>query len=483
MGRPPRILLVRTFLPLKGGGPVPPTGLLYVAGALRASFPEVTLRVVDMGLEGLEAEGLVPILEDFRPDLVGLGAMSCEAPLLHRVAAVVRRVRPGAWVVVGGAHATAAPAAVIRDPNVDVVVRGEAEETVVELVATLDRPARLADVAGLTLRDPDGAPRHTPDRPPILDLDRSPGPAWDLVDLRAYGGIPNWNGIRKAPFHAPVVSSRGCPYRCVFCHHFFGRTVRFRSPESVLAELRMLHDRYGVREFHFVDDVFNVDAARAGRICDGILASGMKVALAFPNGLRADLLTPELVRKLEQAGTYKIHFGFETSSPRLQREIGKDLDVERALAAFRLVSRTRIIAGAYFMLGLPTETEEEARGTIECAARSDLDVAYFFKTTMFPGDEGASTSAEQFGAHHFHSTARSNSLIPEARLNALLLEAQHRFWLVPRRLWRSFRKAPSRMGFLRFLLDLSTTLLHGWLLRRLLAAAERRRPVSGRRPG
>ncbi len=477
---PPRsVLLVRTFRLLKGGGPIPPTSLLYVAGALRAAWPDLPVRILDMGLGNLDAEELEPILRELEPAVVGLSTMSCEAELMHAVAAKVRAVLPEARIVVGGPHATVAWREVLADPNIDVAVLGEGEETVVELLPLLDQPEALATVRGIALRDALGEPRATEARPLMPDLDAAPSPTWDLVDLRAYRDIPTWNGVRKQPFHAPVVTSRGCPYGCRFCHATFGRRVRFRSAEHVFAELRLLHDRHGVREIHIVDDIFNLDEERAGRVCDMITGSEMRLDIAFPNGLRADIMSPELIARLERAGTYKIHFGFETSSPRLQELMGKKLDIEAALATFSRVAKTRIIAGAYFMLGLPTETEEEARATIACAVDSDLDAAYFFKTTLYPGTDlepaAGSPEPSSFTEYHFHSTERSNALIPAATLNALLLEAQQRFWLRPSRLWRAFRKAPRKGEYLHSLLEVMATLLQAWLVRKI-AEGQRKAP-------
>ena len=473
MSIPRSVLLVRTFRPLGTGGPIPPTGLLYVAGALRRAFPELHIELVDMGLGPMSAAALGDLVQQRQPDLVGLSAMTCEAGLLHEVVAELNGRLPWVPVIVGGPHGSVAWPMVLEDPGVDLVVLGEAEDTVVELLPLIGQPDLLAAVAGIAFRDPQGVPTRSAERPPIADLDAAPEPAWDLVDLRAYRELPSWNGVRKEPFHAPVLTSRGCPYGCRFCHGLFGRQVRVRSPEHVLAELCLLYERDGVREFHIIDDIFNLDPDRAGRICDGIVAEGLDIAIAFPNGLRADILEPTLIEKLERAGTYKIHFGFESSSPRLQQLTGKGLDIPRALATISQVARTRILVGAYFMLGLPTETEEEARATIACAASSDLDAAYFFKTTLYPGtelgdEEGRDElSPAALADYHFFSSDRSNTIIPAPVLNGLLLEAQARFWLRPRRLWRSFRKAPRKLEHLRSLLAMAAMLLQAWMVIKL----------------
>lgn len=485
---PRRLLLIRTFVELKGGGPVPPVGLLYLAAMVRRELGQRwEVDLLDTGLGPLSVEEVAARAEAYGPDVVGLSAMSCEAPWLHQLTAALRPALPGAWIVVGGPHAMTAAERVMEDPAVDLVVPGEGEQTLVELLRAREAGTPPSEVPGLVYRRGEAAVR-SPARPMVADLDSLPLPAWDLVDLDAYGRQPNWNGVKMEPRYAAVVTSRGCPYRCIFCHNIFGRKVRRRSAKSVVAEILRLNEELGVREFHVLDDIFNVDHERAAAICTGLIESGRKLWLSFPNGLRADRMTPELIDLLVRAGTYKVNFGFETAVPRLQELTQKKLDIPKAREMIALTARTRIITGAYFMLGLPSETREEMEQTIDFAVSSPLDVAYFFKATSYPGTvfyqqqaeahgEGAAagTPAEQeFGEYHFFSVERSHSEVPAEQLNAAMLSAQQRFFLRPRRLWRAFRKWPSKLEYLRNLLQLSGLLLQGYIVRKLLAAADKK---------
>ena len=471
-----RLLLIRAYIPLKGGGPVPPMGLLYLGAAVRAAFGERwEVRLWDTGLTHPTEQELTDGLDAWRPDVVGISAMSCEAEWLHTVAKLVRRRAPDAGIVVGGPHAVTAGRRILDDPAVDVVVPGEGERALVDLLAALEDPEPDLDGVDGILYRKDGAVRRTADRELEADLDALPRPAFDLVDLKAYGPIPNWNGVRKQPFYAPLVTSRGCPYGCTFCHNVFGRRVRLRAAEQVVDEIITHHDTLGVREFHVLDDIFNVNERRAKAICRGIIDSGRKVSLAFPNGLRADRMTDELLALMVEAGTYKVNYGFESAVPRLQELTQKKLDLPKAQEMIAKTAKTKIITGAYFMLGLPTETEDEMRQTIEYAARSPLDVAYFFKATSYPGtpifEAEGDTEPESFADYHFFSVGRSHGTLPAEQLNDLLLEAQHRFFLRPRRLWRSFWKWPNKREFVRNLLQMFSMLIQGHLLRKLVAAA------------
>ncbi|MEW5945071.1 MAG: radical SAM protein [bacterium] len=467
-----RFLFVRTFKTLKGGGPVPPLGLLYLGAAIRERFGDgVDVGIIDLGRMG-KAEAAERVRE-WRADFVGLSAMSCEADVLRGFAALAKGTGGGAPVVLaGGPHAAVAGARLLDDPNVDVAVIGEAERTVVDFLYASADGAPLEKVRGIVFRDAGGKAAATEPAAPVEDLDSLPFPAWDLIDYRGYARCDNWNGALKEKFYGEILTSRGCPYGCRFCHNIFGKKVRLRSPENVLEELRMLYRNYGFREIHVVDDIFNVDEERAKRICELIAGSGMRLSLAFPNGLRADLMTKELVRLLKKAGTYRIHYGFETASERLQKLIGKNLDVRKAAEAFETTSRAGIMTGAYFMVGFPEQTRDEIVETIDFAARSPLDAAYFFKATPYPGSGfyeevcggPGGEPPESFDDYHFYSAGRSYGAVGADELNELMLLAQRKFFFSFRRMWRVFLKTPRKRHYIRKLPALLAIILQTYLL-------------------
>jgi len=415
-----RILLIRTFRPVGTGGPVPPVGLLYIASAIRQASDRYDLRILDVGNEELTVEEIRREIETYRPRFLGLSTMTCEEELMREIAREAKAVDPTITILVGGAHSNTAREHVLDCEDIDIVVIQEGEETVVELLDALEESRDLQTVAGIAYRGKGGELIATPPRPSIKDLDAVPFPAWDLVDIPSYSRHRNWNGTLMHDFYAPICTSRGCPYECTFCHNIFGRNVRKRSPGSVMAEIRELNIRLGCREFHMVDDIFNVDVARAEKVCELIIESGLDIALSFPNGLRADIMTDRLLGLLRKAGTYKINYGFETATPRLQKVIKKYVKIDKANGVFTKTSRLGIITGAYFMLGIPTETREEMETTIRFAENSELDFAAFFKSTAYPGTElyesvrGEMTPETQgrYTDMHFFSVGRSLATIP-----------------------------------------------------------------------
>lgn len=459
------MLLARTFRKLGAGGPVPPLGLLYLASAVRERFADgLAVSVIDLGCAG--EDGAVEQVRSLRPDYIGLSAMSCEAGSLHEVAGRFKEASVHSRIIVGGPHATAVGPLLLSDENIEFVVIGEGERTLVELLERLEGDADPGSVDGIAFRVAEGV-TTTATRELIADLDELPSPAWDLVELAAYDGQPNWSGLLREKSYAPILTSRGCPFGCTYCFRMFGREVRLRSPGSVVGEMDRLNRELGVREFHILDDVFNVDPERVRGICELLIEAGSPYSLAFPTGMRADLLDRELAGLLRRAGAYRIHFGIETSSVELQARLGKNLDPVEAMATIDLVGREGITTAGYFMFGLPGQSREQMLETAEFAADSRLDLAFFFKATPYPGSElyrdlhGGATdySPESFADHHFFSTERSCGDLEPDQLNQVILRAQQMFYSRPARLWRAFRKAPRKLQWLRALLELFATLL------------------------
>ena len=470
------LLLVRAFEDVGAGSPVTPLGLLYLAAAVRAEFGDRRpVALLDLGLHDQPLDALDDALREHRPAAVGISALSCEVRLLQDVAGRVREAL-GAEVpiIAGGPHASVAREDLVGAEGIHYAVYGEGEYTLVELLRALERDLPLEDIEGLCWVQ-EGQPRANAPRSFDEDLDSLPLPAWDLVDLDDYAGLPNWNGILEGRRYATVATSRGCPYRCKYCHNYFGKSVRARSPENVLAEMETLVRDHGVDEIHIIDDVFNFDAKRALAICSLIQQRLPGVSFAFPNGLRADIMKPDLIDALAAMGTYRIVYGVESVTPRLQRQTRKNLDLDKAAAIIDRTSRAGIITGGYFMLGLPGETREEMLRTIDFAVRSRLDSASFFKATPYPGsafyDEaeaaGRIVGTRAYEGSHFYSAGGSHGEVPAAELNDLMMLAQRRFYFRPGRILRGLVKSPRRVEFVLNMMGALAIVIQGFLVKSL----------------
>jgi radical SAM superfamily enzyme YgiQ (UPF0313 family) len=456
-----RVLLVKARnLRARNTSHTPPLGVLSLAAYLRQHLA-AEVRVVDVERMADPDREVAEAVRAAEPDLVGVSGITCEAPMLHRAAELARGVRPGVPVIVGGPYPSSDPDAALADANIDAAVLGEGEETLLE-VARLVReqgrawsaPDALAAVRGLAWRAADGLVRRSAPRPPIADLDALPIPAWDAIDVGWYWRRRSMSTCGVRPY-LPVFTSRGCPYRCTYCHNLFGRTFRARSAESVLDELAHLHRTYGVNDFELLDDSVNIDRARFIAILTGLLERGLHPKLNFPNGVRTDLLDDEQIRLLHRVGVGEISVAVETASPRLQKRTRKNLDLERVRHNIERMADLRIFTRGFFMLGYPTETEAELLSTIDYAARSRLHLASFNITNPFPGTPihaefaalGKLLPDVDPGDFEYERAPFNGSEVSDPRFQQLFRLAYLRFYGRPGRVLRILRDRPYRTGY------------------------------------
>jgi anaerobic magnesium-protoporphyrin IX monomethyl ester cyclase len=476
-----KILLLRTFKNAGLGGPLPPLDLLYIASMVIKVFKNrYELKLVDMGLGNLSLYDIEKVLDDFSPQIIVFSSLVWEADLVHAIASLAKGKNKNIILVVEGQLASIAKEYLLQDENIDYCITGEAETPMVGLLKSLESQMELSEVKSLIYRT-DGNVISNKSGSYIENLDELTisSSAWDLIDVREYARYPNWNGTLKERFYIPILTSRGCPFDCNYCceRELLGKKFRTRSPENVFSEIMFLHKKYNVKEIHIFDSVFNYDVERAKQICRLIIDSRIKLSLSFPHGLRADIMTEELLALLRKAGTYKLVYGIETAVPRLQRMINKSLDIRQVNEVIKMTSKTGIIVGGYFMLGFATETIDEMRQTMNFAVQSDLDLAYFFKVTRFqdivdiykshlnPINGDRKDSCIDLC---YYGIQRSAQGILPSQLNNLLLEAQQRFYLSRRRLLRGFVKSPRKISFLKNLSNLGTIILQSYLVGQLV---------------
>jgi radical SAM superfamily enzyme YgiQ (UPF0313 family) len=377
-----RVLLVN---PDRSGVRAPNLPLGYLASACEAAGHEVALAdVTQRGRTPADVERQV--LEGW--DVVGFQAYSAGVDEARRLARRLRAERPATRILFGGRHASALPGELMaQEPAIDAVLASECEETLPLLLQRLGAGEEPADVAnawyrrnGDVLRGPAG---------PLPDLDRIAFPSWRLFEPGLYPVTPQ-GGFLKALPAAPVITSRGCPYTCRFCASGVNgsRAVRFRDPESVVDEMDLLVRRYGVREIQFLDDNLTLKKSHAMAVAEAILRRGLRVAISIPNGVRLDRLDRDVVTALESAGCYSLTVGIDSGSPRVLAAMDRAITVEKMLEGLEVIKRhTRIRTTGNFILGLPGETSEDLRKTIDFACAAPLDRAYFGYYLPLPGSE------------------------------------------------------------------------------------------------
>ncbi len=428
----------------------PPLGIMSLAAYLRDHDPEMELKLVDMAPRDLTPDQAAEEVLDFQPGMVGISAMSYEAGAMSEIAALVKKSRPDLPVVAGGPHPTTAPVRALSDLNIDCVVRGEGELSFTELLERLGQGEPLDELAGVGFRK-EGGPHIAPPREQAVDMDSLPLPAYDLVDLSLYWELPRFGTTFVHKEYATLSTSRACPYRCTYCHRIFGARYRSQSPETVLRDLEQLQRDHGVREIVFVDDCFNLERKRVAAICEGIIERGLEFSMSFPNGIRGDIMDRPTLEKLKAAGAYRITYAVETASPRLQKLIKKNVDLEKLEKVIELTDAMDIMVDGFFMVGFPGETRQEIRMTMDYALRSKLHSANFWFVTPFEGTE-LFEQAKQMGfalpehseALHYFDPRTDLSEVPARELKRMVQRTFLRFYLSPWRLWRIWKLFPNK---------------------------------------
>ncbi|MFN8641328.1 MAG: radical SAM protein [Candidatus Binatia bacterium] len=381
----PKILLVKPYQPTGCTAMSPPLGILYLASNLRQALGErIRVEALDARLYSLRPDEIAHAARD--ADILGLSAENSEAIAVKEIARLVKRAAPDTLVVVGGPYAHNRCEEVLEAcPDVDWAFDGESDRVFPEAVRRHLDGEDLDGILGMYYRR-DGQVRRPAGTDTIADLDALPFPAWDLVDFDAYEQAEAMSTWRMRRRYGSLFTSRGCPYKCAYCHDIFGKRFRFRSAENVLQEIYLLVDQYGIEEFQIVDDIFNLHKPRLRKIFAALEERyGVgKLHFDFPNGLRGDILTEDVVKTLRRGGAYAVSLAIETVTPRLQTLIQKNLDVPKVDRFIDLCHQEGILTRGFFMLGFPTETRKELLSTIWFALRSQLTFATFFTVVPQP---------------------------------------------------------------------------------------------------
>jgi len=448
-----KILLIRPNSQVPSAAP--PMGLMCLAAYLR-HYGKHQIEIFDG--RNLEASwgDIAQTIKSSQAEAIGITSFSMEQKEAHTIAKIAKEINPRRPVVLGGPYATSQPDDAIRDRNIDYVVIGEGERSGLKLFNTLANGGDISQINEIVYRR-NGNVIHTGEIDYIIDLDELPFPAWDLIDFESYfqrkgGKRKTFNQHQMKQRVWQVITTRGCPYRCLYCHNLFGKMIRKRSVENVMGELRQLKDERGIEEIEIIDDIFNLDLDRAKEILRRIIAEKLDLKFCFPNGLRSDRFDEELLDLMKEAGVYRLVFAIETGSPRVQKLIQKNVKLEVAQRNIELAAKRGFSIGGFFMMGFPTETEEEVMQTIKFALKSKMVTATFFVVTPFPGTElhklaldlGFDLPKEY---EHYQKVSLNVSKVPTARLEKLRQYALRKFYLDPRRILRYIKTTPWRDRF------------------------------------
>ena len=388
-----------------------PTGLCYLHACLmEAGYDSILANFSAWPTSEIKRE-----LQAFRPAFIGISQWTHNRHNSMELAGICRTILPDSTIVMGGGHATFCYEDILsEDSPVDVVVRGEAESTLLELVTQASSKREWQNIAGLAFRL-NGMIVVTPTRKNIDKLDQLPMPARYLdrsigLDLELQSEF--------------IVTTRGCPSTCYFCSSpdFWGRRVRFRSPEAIIEEIQYIREKFGVIYFSIRDDTFTADRKRVLKFCS--LLQKQEVKILWNCQSRVTAIDEELVIEMKRSGCECIQLGVESGSPRILRQLGKSIAPAQIEHACALIRESGINLSIYLISDVPGETGDDIRQTIELVRNIQPDDGYVSPLAYYPGTQlfkealadGKTTSDIFADSHHAALYASSTQGPSSARL-------------------------------------------------------------------
>ncbi|MCX5848783.1 MAG: radical SAM protein [Deltaproteobacteria bacterium] len=460
-----KVLFIQPFSNVTGSNHLP-VGFLYISAYMLAHSKH-EIKIIDLRAKRTPIESKTNEILQWKPDIVGITGLSIEWSGIKHVTKVIRELLgKNIPIVAGGAHATCFSKLVMKDTSVDYIVKNEGERTFLALVNALGKGEDVQNIKGIVYRK-NGAIVDTGQCEFIEDIDEIPFPAYHLLDMEVYFDNPRFHTSMNIHNRVmPILSARGCPFQCKFCVRILGYKFRTRSAENVLAEIDWLVKTYNVRELHIEDDAFNTNMKRAKNIMQGIIDRDYHLSIILSTGIRGDLVDQELIDVFKKAGVFRIGYGVETTHPRIQNMIKKELDFDKLEKSILMANRAGISTNGFFIIGFPTETEQEMMATINYALKSKLATAVFSILKLFPG----TALAEEYLTYDpdfnddftfsFDSPIMPNhSAISDKRLMQLRRFAFIRFYFNPSRIWRIFRTTPNKKNLITRNLNIVLSLI------------------------
>lgn len=357
----------------------PSLGLISIASYIREKG--FTVKIIDVPVLGIS----VKFFEDYlknnygneQPRYIGFTAVTPSVKNAYIMAKIAKKIFPEVKIVFGGSHSTILSEEVIRQDEIDIVVRGEGEITFTEILEGKD----LASIDGIVYQKDDKIIfNHKRER--IKNLDELPWPAYDLLDINKY--YPGRGSYKRLPAMT-MLTSRGCPGRCTFCNRTFGHRVTFRSAESLIDEIKILIKNYGIKQIMFYDDTFTTYKENVKKLCQLLIDQNIDVSWSCFS--RVDYIDLELLKLMKKSGCHQIMYGIESGVQEVLDSINKNISLDLVREVVRLTKLADIDVRCSFMIGNPIETKETILKTLDFAIELNPDVAAFNITTPYPGTQ------------------------------------------------------------------------------------------------
>ena len=419
-----RFLLINPYYPISET-PSPPLGLAFLAAALEEAGVEV--KILDLVVFPYSKKMLQSVLNDFSPHMVGITAVTMTFDHAIQVIKDVKSIDPHILTVMGGPHATfCAEETLGTFPELDMVVLGEGEETIVELAGEAERGHEWTKIEGLVYRNGSEIV-STGFRRPMADVDSLPVPARHLLPLGRY---------RALSMPISMTTSRGCPFKCIFCvgRKMVGSKVRYRNPRAVVDEMAYLNT-LNFHQINLADDLFTANKRHCLAVCNEIIERNLKIV--WTSFGRVDTVSMEVLAKMEEAGCQAISFGVESANAEILKTIRKGITIEQVISAVKMCKDAGIMAHISFILGLPGETPETLKETVEFGERLKELGAYhgFHLLAPFPGTEvrqesdkyGIKILTNDWTQYHANRAIVETSSVNQDMLNETVMEWEKEF--------------------------------------------------------
>ena len=440
-------------------GFMPPIGIALLGTILDEEGHDV--RILDLQVDQFTEEELFTYIGKFQPHLVCLSMLDATMKLVNRIFSSVKQRYPEIITVCGGVHASMYPKETLRENNdIDYLAYGEAELTIKELVTALELKSDLHTVQGIYFRD-NGEIVSTGYRPLVKDLDLFPIPNRKFFDLKKY--VPTPNQYKRMPA-TNMITGRGCTYSlCTFCFEStpYVREKGYRrvSVQRAIEEIKYLQKDYGIREIVFWDDEFLMGAEWVEEFCDELIAQNIGIVWSCYG--KVNFVKPDRMKKMKKAGCWNIFFGLESGNQELLNFMKKGQTLDMIRNAVKWAHDAGIEVRGSFILGLPLETPEMGKKTVDFALSLDLDYGQFNLTTPFTGTEmyeacKSGVYGQFHGEEDFEKyTTASVVFLPkdyhsEEQLLKLRDDAYKRFYIRPKYWWLKVRSINSSEDFLRY---------------------------------
>ncbi len=363
----------------------PSLGLLHLAAAVREEGYEAS--IIESDIFDLCPDDIVDEVIRKKPAYIGITLFTVGVWVAYEIAQKLKAKRPDIKIIIGGPHVSSMGEETMeRFAEFDVAVEGEGEEILIQLLKAFQNKTDLSKVPSIIFRDTSILNVRLVKTPKLginKVLDRLPFPAWDLLPDFPNAYLPAVYDFPRQPV-ASIAASRGCPFHCKFCDtSTFGSSVRSYSPERVFEMMQHLQKEYGIKYIMFVDDLFTASKKRTIQLCEMIIESGMDITWSCAS--RVDVINPETLKLMKQAGCWEMSFGLESGSNELLQRMDKSTKLEKSIKAINWTNEAGIRSKGLFMLGYPGETAETMEITKAFVKSIPLTIMNLTKFTPYPG--------------------------------------------------------------------------------------------------